>query len=363
MKELDVLVVGAGFSGMYMLHKVRQQGLRVQVFEAGSDVGGTWYWNRYPGARCDIESMEYSFQFDEELQQEWQWTERYSAQPEILNYAQHVAERFDLRSDITFNTRVERMIYDETGAKWKVTLDSGETIAARFVVAATGCLSVPSTPKISGADNFSGPIYHTGRWPHEPVDFTGKRVAVIGTGSSGIQSIPVIAEQAQQLTVFQRSPNYSVPAKNAPMDQNLQQRIKARYADFREINKLQPFGFGSRHPSNGGFVMDVPPAARREQFELHWNQGGLLFGGAFADIVFDAEANNEAAEFVRSKIRETVSDSEVAEKLCPDSTLFCKRLCADTNYFETYNKAHVQLVDINDTPIEEITSTGIRTHL
>jgi cyclohexanone monooxygenase len=361
MKNHDAIVIGAGFAGMYMLHRLRQQGMDVRVFEAGSDVGGTWYWNRYPGARCDVESLEYSYQFDEELQQEWEWRERYAPQAEILDYARHVADRFSLREDIQFNTRVQAMAFDEDAGCWLVTTDDGQQCKANFVIAATGCLSVPVTPQIPGQENFRGEIYHTGRWPHKPVDFTGKRVGVIGTGSSGIQSIPLIAEQADQLYVFQRTPNYSVPAQNGPMPPELQRRIKARYADFREQNKQMIVGFGVRHPRNDGFVFDLRPEEREQQFERHWQLGGLLFGGAFGDLFTDPEANEEASRFVRNKIREIVQDPDVAARLSPDTSILCKRLCADTNYFATYNRDNVHLVDVKASPIEEITETGLRT--
>ena len=296
MKNYDVIVIGAGFAGMYMLHRARQMGLDVRVFEAGSDVGGTWYWNRYPGARCDVESMEYSYQFDEDLQQEWEWTERYAAQPEILDYARHVADRFELHEDIQFDTRVSSLVFDEEAACWQVATEDGERVRANFVVAATGCLSVPVTPEIAGQERFGGDVYHTGNWPHEPVDFSGKRVGVIGTGSSAIQSIPLIAEQAQQLYVFQRTPNYSVPAQNAPMNPDLQRRLKARYPEFRQQNKQMMIGWGARHPRNEGFVFDMEPEEREQQFERHWQMGGLLFIGAFGDLVVDEEANEQACE-------------------------------------------------------------------
>ena len=361
MKSYDAIVIGAGFAGMYMLHRLRQQGMDVRVFEAGSDVGGTWYWNRYPGARCDVESMEYSYQFDEDLQQEWQWTERYAPQPEILNYARHVADRFSLREDIQFNTRVESMVFDEGADCWLVTTGDGEQSRANFVVAATGCLSVPVTPQIPGQSSFRGEVFHTGSWPHDPVDFSGKRVGVIGTGSSGVQSIPLIAQQASALYVFQRTPNYSVPAHNGPIPQQLQSRIKARYGELREQNKQMGIGFGARHPRNDGFVFDMPEQEREQQFERHWQLGGLLFLGAFGDLVTDQAANEEACQFVRDKIHEIVEDPDVAECLSPHSSIFCKRLCADTNYFATFNRDNVHLVDVSASPVEEITATGLRT--
>jgi cyclohexanone monooxygenase len=359
--KYDAIVVGAGFAGMYMLHRLRQQGMEVRVFEAGDDVGGTWYWNRYPGARCDIESMEYSYQFDEELQQEWEWSERYAPQPEILDYARHVADRFQLREDIQFNTRVSAMQYDEAKACWLVTTDDGEQQLANFVVAATGCLSVPITPEIPGQDSFKGEVYHTGNWPHHKVDFSGKRVGVIGTGSSGVQSIPLIAQEAAELYVFQRTPNYSVPAHNGPLSPELRQRIKNRYSELRLQSKQMQIGWGGRHPRNDGYVYDMTPEEREQQFERHWQLGGLLFMGAFGDMLLDEQANVAAGEFVRNKIREAVQDPEVAAKLCPDNMIFCKRLCADTHYFETYNRDNVHLVDVRESPIQAITATGLCT--
>ncbi len=361
MRNFDAVVIGAGFAGMYMLHRLRLQGLDTRVFEAGSDVGGTWYWNRYPGARCDVESMEYSYQFDGELQQQWEWSQRYAPQPEILDYARHVADRFQLRDDIQFDTRVQALDFDEESATWAVTTDDGRQCRANFVVAATGCLSVPNIPQIDGMDTFEGKVYHTGTWPHGEVDFSGKRVGVIGTGSSAIQAIPLIAAQAAQLYVFQRSPNYSVPAQNGPLDPDLQRRIKARYADLREQNRQMVTGFGARHPRNDGCALEMTPQEREQQLERHWQLGGLLFGSAFGDTFFDIHANEAAAEFVRNKIRGIVHDPELAEKLCPDSTIFCKRLCADTGYFETYNRDNVHLVDVKAAPIEAITPGGLRT--
>jgi len=248
--DVDVVVVGAGFAGMYMLHKLRSVGLSARVLDTASDVGGTWYWNRYPGARCDVPSMEYSYSFDHDLQQDWEWTERYSGQPEILRYASHVADRFDLRTDITFDTRVTSATFEQESSSWTVVTDGGEQIVSRFFVLATGCLSSANLPGIVGLDDFTGPVLHTGRWPHEPVDLTGKRVGVIGTGSSGIQAIPHLAASAGHLTVFQRTANYSVPAHNGPLEPGFQADIKAEYSDFRAANRLETAGFGSRTVRN-----------------------------------------------------------------------------------------------------------------
>jgi len=360
-REVDVVVVGAGFAGLYMLHKLRQQGLAVQVFEAGDGVGGTWYWNRYPGARCDIESMEYSYGFDEELQQEWEWTERYAPQPEILSYANHVADRFDLRRDIQLETKVTAATFDEGTRTWQVGTDRGDEVTARFVIMATGCLSAANTPAIPGADSFEGPTYHTGTWPHEGVDFTGQRVGVIGTGSSAIQSIPIIAEQATELTVFQRTATFTVPAWNQPLDPVAVKEIKAEYAEFRAENRLMPSAFGARMERTDRSAHEVTDEERREEFERRWANGGLGFLGAYNDLLLDKAANDLAAEFVREKLREVVEDPELVRKLTPDQVVGCKRLCVDTGYWATFNQDHVHLVDLRETPIEAITPTGIRT--
>ena len=275
--EFDVVIVGAGFAGLYMLHRARGLGLRAVVFEAGDGVGGTWYWNRYPGARCDVESMEYSYQFDDTLQQEWHWSERFAPQPEILKYANHVADRYDLRRDIRFSTRVTAAHFDEAGARWNVTTDRGDQVSGRFVVMATGCLSSTNKPAFPGLETFTGPTYHTGEWPHEPVDFSGKRVAVIGTGSSAIQSIPIIAKQASELWVFQRTANYSVPARNAPLDPGYEARIKAEYPAFRARNSQMMGAFGSAFPRSEVSIFSASDEERNRAFAERWNRGGLGF--------------------------------------------------------------------------------------
>lgn len=356
----DAIIVGAGFAGLYMLHRFRLQGLKAVVVEAGSDVGGTWYWNRYPGARCDVESLEYSYQFSDELQQEWHWSERYAAQPEILAYLQHVADRFDLRRDIHFSTRVDSATFDEGRNEWLLRTENGTAYRGRWCVMATGCLSVPNVPDIAGGDRFQGAVYHTGRWPHDGVDFSGQRVGVIGTGSSAIQSIPLIAEQASHLYVFQRTPNFSVPARNAPMDPELEAAIKANYPDFRARNNQMQSAFGARHPRNEGSALEVTAEERQRQFEHHWQLGGLLFLRAFGDLLINPAANETAAEFIRDKVRDIVRDPDTAEKLLPDSVVGCKRLCADTGYYETFNRDNVTLVDLRREPIETITENGIR---
>ena len=360
---LDVIVVGAGFAGVYALYKFRRLGFSVRAFEAGGDVGGTWYWNRYPGCRCDIESIYYSYQFDDDLQQEWEWTERYASQPEILSYIRHVADRFDLRRDIQFNTRVTAATFeeatDQTPSYWTVTTDDGQTHRARFCIMASGVLSTPNLPDIPGRDTFAGDTYHTGRWPHEEVDFTGLKVAVIGTGSSGIQCIPLIAAQAGQVTVFQRTPNYAVPAANRPLAQDELNDVKSRYGEIRAASKK---GFTALpFKPAGRSALAVSEQEREEVYEQWWGNFGLAFQGAFADLLFDALANRTASDFVRRKIRELVDDEKVAELLTPDFPLGCKRMCVDTDYYTTYNRRNVTLVDIGREPIDGIAPEGIRT--
>jgi cyclohexanone monooxygenase len=358
-KQFDAIVVGAGFAGVYMLHKLKGLGLDVQVLEAGSGIGGTWFWNRYPGARCDIESMEYSYQFSSELQQEWEWSERYATQAEILTYIEHVADRFDLRGNIALNTRVAAAHFDDSTSRWTVTTEDGSELNAKYVVMATGCLSSTNLPDFEGLHSFQGDWYHTGSWPHEPIDFSGKRVAVVGTGSSGIQSIPLIAEQAKHLTVFQRSPNFSIPAHNQPLDAERVRGIKANYPAFRQANSQTAFhaDFGY----NEANAMDVSAEEREHEYERRWAHGGLPFLAAFADLVFSSESNETAAEFVRGKISGIVDDPEIARLLSPTSVVGCKRLCVDSNYYATFNRSNVSLVDVSASPIQAITETGLNT--
>ena len=357
----DVVIVGAGIAGLQMLYRVRELGLTVRAFEAGTDVGGTWYWNGYPGARCDVESLEYSYQFSEELQQEWEWTERFATQPEILRYLNHVANRFDLRRDIQFNMRVEALTYDEDAGRWTVRTAAGDETTARFAVMATGCLSSANVPAFAGLDTFAGEIYHTGRWPHHDVDFTGKRVGVIGTGSSGIQSIPVVAEQAAELYVFQRTAAYSLPAGNHPLDPAEQAAIKADYAGFRARNNRMPSAGNSRFPANPASIFDATPDEREAAFEFRWARGGPGLLGTYGDIMVNKDANDIAAEYVREKIRQIVKDPELAARLSPEQVLGCKRICLDTNYYETFNRPNVHLVNVAAAPIERLTQAGIRT--
>jgi cation diffusion facilitator CzcD-associated flavoprotein CzcO len=353
----DLVIVGAGFSGLYMLHRARNLGLSAVVLEAADGVGGTWYWNRYPGARCDVESMQYSYQFSDELQQEWDWSERYATQPEILRYANRVADRFDLRRDIRFNARVSAAAFDEAAGRWTVRTADGARYSAQFCVMGTGCLSLANTPKFRGLETFAGDCYHTGQWPHEDVDFTGRRVAVIGTGSSAIQAIPVIAQQAKQVYVFQRTPNYTIPAHNAPLDPDYRNRIKASYAEFRA--KAKAMATGVLYELNLKSALETTPEERRREFEKRWAEGGTTFMGAFTDLLASHEANETAAEFVRGKIREIVKNPKTAELLAPKNVIGCKRLCVDTDYWATFNRPNVMLVDVSGSPIKEMTQKGV----
>jgi cyclohexanone monooxygenase len=358
--RFDAVVVGAGFAGLYMLHRLRALGFSAKVYEAAAGLGGTWYWNRYPGARCDVESLEYSYSFSKELEQEWEWTERYATQPEILRYLNHVAERFDLKRDIQFETRVTAAIFDEPAGRWTIHTDRGDQVSAQFCIMATGCLSAAKIPDFKGRDSFLGKTYHTGHWPHEEVDFTGQRVGVIGTGSSGIQSIPMIARQAAHLFVFQRTPNFSVPAHNVPLAPEVKADWKANSADYRQEARQGSFGILFEH--NEKPALEATPEERQREYEKRWQRGGACMLGAFADLIVNQEANDTASEFIRSKIREIVRDPAVAGKLLPrDHPLGTKRLCLDTGYYATFNRANVTLVDVRPTPIEEITPTGLRT--
>jgi cyclohexanone monooxygenase len=359
--KYDAIIVGAGFAGMYMLHRLRELGFSATILEAADGVGGTWYWNRYPGARCDVKSMDYSFSFDDELQQEWEWSEKYATQPEILRYANHVADRFDLRRDIQFETRVASAIYDEASHRWLITTDGGETVNAHYYLIATGCLSVPKSIDITGTDSFAGATYHTADWPRDGVDFSGLTVGVIGTGSSAIQSIPIIAGQAAELTVFQRTPAYSLPAFNRPLDVQERAAWKARYPEHREKSRYSLFGVPD-YPMEHA-ALDVTPPERERLYEQAWKTGELIaLMQQFNDLLVDKEANETAGEFVRNKIRAVVKDPEVAETLCPTSfPIGTKRACLDTNYYETFNQKHTHLVDLRKTPIEKITTRGVQT--
>ncbi|WP_228000304.1 NAD(P)/FAD-dependent oxidoreductase [Mycolicibacterium sp. P1-5] len=357
---VDVVVVGAGFAGLYALHKFRSQGLSVRLFEGAPDVGGTWYFNRYPGARCDVESVDYCYSFSDELQQQWTWTEKYATQKEILAYINWVADKLDLRRDITFDTRVTSAVLDEGTLRWTVTTDAEERVQARFVVMATGPLSAALTPNFPGLDSFRGEIYHTAHWPHEGVDFTGKRVAVIGTGSSGVQSIPIIADQAQQLYVFQRTPNYSVPAGNRPLTAEEVADIKANYGQRRVMSWRS--GGGSPHVAHPKLTMEATPEERQEAFEKRWELGGVLFSKTFSDQMISLEANDEARKFYEAKVRAVIDDPELADLIIPDDhPIGTKRICTDSNYFQTFNRPNVRLISVRETPIESIDETGILT--
>ncbi|HEY3680703.1 MAG TPA: NAD(P)/FAD-dependent oxidoreductase [Bradyrhizobium sp.] len=359
-KVYDAVVVGAGFGGMYMLHRLRALRLSVRVYEQGDGVGGTWYWNRYPGARCDVESMQYSYSFSDELQQEWDWTERYAPQPEILKYANHVADRFDLRRDIEFSTRVERAVFDESANRWSVTVDGGRTVSASYVILATGCLSNARMPDIEGLKDFKGKVYHTGHWPHEAVDFTGLRVGVIGTGSSSIQSVPVIAEQASHLTVFQRTANFSIPARNAELTAEEREAFRSRYPEIRRFAREEARnGIYTEMPDRG--ALDDGDNERRAKYEARWAKGGLTFMSVYNNLALDKAANDTAAGFVRQKIAEIVKDPATAKLLQPDNhPIGSKRICIDTDYYAAFNRPNVTLVDIKSAGIEKILPNAVR---
>ncbi|MEC9100897.1 MAG: NAD(P)/FAD-dependent oxidoreductase [Pseudomonadota bacterium] len=358
MENVDAVIVGAGFSGLYLLHRLRKAGFSTRVFERGGGVGGTWYWNRYPGARCDVESLQYSYSFDEQLQQEWHWPEKFSAQPDILAYANHVADRFDLKKDIEFNTEVKVGCFDEKSSSWKITTSKGEKVTARFFIMATGCISTTQVPSIKGLNNYKGNTYHTGNWPHEEVNFAGQNIAVIGTGSSGIQSIPVLAEQANNLTVFQRTPNYSIPSQNEPMTNKYEQSWKDVYTARRK--EMRYSAHGSLKDLNNVPALSVDEEQRQKLYSERWAIGGTGFLGSFNDLLTNADANYTAAEFVRQQIKKIVEDQETAEILCPTTyPIGTKRICIDTGYFETYNRKNVKLIDISKRPIQRLVSNGI----
>ncbi|BAQ49081.1 MULTISPECIES: flavin-containing monooxygenase [Methylobacterium] len=360
-RRYDAIVVGAGFSGLYQLHLLRDRlGLSVRVLEAAGGIGGTWYWNRYPGARCDSESYYYSYSFSRELEDEWDWTERYPDHGEIRRYLDHVADRFDLRRDIQLGTCVAGAAYDEAANRWTVTTESGECFEAQFLITAVGCLSSTNVPEIPGLARFSGAQYHTGRWPHDGVDFSGKRVGLIGTGSTGIQAAPVIAAEAAHLTVFQRTANYSVPARNGPMDDAFRTWVRENSSELRAKARAapngHPFDFSDRS------ALAVSPQERQAIYEAAWERGGLRFRAAFRDIMLDPDANETASAFIRDKIRGLVHDPVVAETLTPRDHLFgTKRPPIDTHYFETFNRSNVKLVDLKATPIAAIVPEGVRT--
>jgi len=356
-QSVDAVVVGAGFGGIYMVHRLREAGFTVQGIETAGGVGGTWYWNRYPGARCDIPSLLYSYSWSDDLIDNWRWSEKYAPQPEILAYANFVADRLNIRDHFKFNTRVAHAIYNEVTKRWDVTTDSGEVFDAQYCIMATGCLSAPRDPDFDGAANFKGESYITGRWPHEKVDFTGKRVAMIGTGSSGIQSMPLIAAEAAQVTVFQRTPNYSLPALNGPIPEEERAAFREGLPVYREMLAAGDPGFPL--PPEGWVPTDEELAALTEGL---WNGGGLVSLTVIPNLIRDEYINEAAGQFVRNKIAEIVKDPKVAEKLTPREFPFAtKRACVDTDYYASYNRDNVSLIDLRETPIEAITETGIKT--
>ena len=359
-EELDVIIVGAGFSGLYMLYKMRKMNLKALIIERASDAGGTWFWNRYPGARCDIESIEYSYSFSDELQQEWNWSNRYSDQSEILDYINYVVKKFNLKENIVFNTSVKSATFDENLKNWIVETDS-KSYSSKFCVMATGTLSSIKQPNFDGLENFKGDWYVTGEWPHEKLDFTSKKVAIIGTGSSAVQSIPVIAEEAKNLTVFQRSPNYTIPANNRPLTEKELSNAKSSYDQIREKAKYTRAGIGYNQFDERK-LLDLSSEEIKKELNNRWKIGGQeIFTAGFTDVGVNVEANKIVADFVKSKIKEIVKDPNVAELLSPEDAIGCKRLCADTNYFETYNRENVELIDLNSNPINSITENGILT--
>ena len=355
----DVVVVGAGFAGLYMHHKLRELGLSAIGFEAGDGVGGTWYWNRYPGARCDVESMQYCYSFSDEVTEEWNWSERYASQPEILRYIEFVAGKYDLTRDIRFETRVVSATYDDAQREWLVVTDRGDRVRARFCIMATGNLSSSRIPDMPGLADFGGPVLHTGRWPQAGMDFTGKRVAIIGNGSSGIQAIPRIAAQADKLFVLQRSPSFSVPARNRKLNEAEIADWKSRHREIRaEMRRVRS---GALLEFNDKSAVAVSDAEREGEYQRRWSNGGASFLYAFNDIMRSEEANATAADFVRGKIAETVRDPRLAAKLQPTGVpLGAKRICVDTDYFETFNRSNVELVDLKERPIEAFEASGIR---
>jgi cyclohexanone monooxygenase len=360
--QFDVIIVGAGVGGLYAIHRLRKLGLKVRAFEAGDGVGGTWYWNRYPGCRCDVDSLEYSYSFDNALQQEWKWPERYGTQPEILRYINHVADRFDLRRDIQFSTRVRSAVFNNKSNLWTLKTDKGDVVTASYVIMATGNLSTPRTPNYPGLESFKGRWYHTGLWPKEGVDFSGLRVGIIGTGSSGVQSIPHIASQAKHLHVFQRTANFSLPARNGPLDAEIERKHKSEYPERRRAAYDTPFGIAGYPPPDKS-ALDVGEEERRRTYESKWRDGGSIsYLYAYTDLLVNKASNDTASEFVREQIRATVKDPKTAQLLCPnDHPIGTKRLILDTNYYETYNRPNVTLVDARSAPIKEITPKGLRT--
>ena len=359
--NVDVIIIGAGFAGLYAKYRFRELGLAAFGFEAAPDIGGTWYWNRYPGARCDVESLDYCYSFSLDVLNEWKWSERFATQPEILQYINFVADKYDLRRDYAFDTRVIAAYFDEVETQWVVRTDHGHEVRCRYLLSAVGGLSLPKAPAIDGLDDFEGRWVQTGFWPREPVEVKGKRVAVIGTGSSGIQCIPLLAEDAAQLTVFQRTPNFSVPAHNSEIDPAYEAEVRADYVAHHKRNRSTKGGVPQRI-NTGVSAMSVSDEERRAKFEQAWGFGTFALQSVFNDISSNPDSNAKAAAFVHEKIKGIVNDPEVAEKLLPKTFPFgTKRLCLDTGYYAAFNRSNVALVDIRETPIERITKTGIKT--
>ena len=359
--EYDVIIIGAGISGMFQLLRLRDMGLKVRVFEAGTGVGGTWYWNRYPGARFDSESYSYGYSFSKELLDEWEWSEHFSAQPETLRYLNYVADKFELRPDIEFEARIASAHYDEAANEWEIAIDGGRKARARFLITAVGPISAPTMPNIPGVEDFKGDAYHTGTWPHETVSFAGKRVAVIGTGATGVQTIQEVAKTVGHLTVFQRTPNYCAPLHNRPITAEEQVRIKASYPEI--FAKCARSHGAFMHEADPRYAVETPPDEREEFLqELYDSPGFGIWMGNFRDMFVDEEANAIVTEFINRKIRERVKDPALAEKMIPTNHGFgTRRVPLETNYYEVYNQDNVELVDVRETPIETITETGIRT--
>ena len=358
--DVDVLIVGAGYAGLLMLHRVRGLGLSARVLERGETVGGTWNWNRYPGARCDTESLEYSYQFSDELFRGWQWSERFARQGELLRYAQHVAERFDLLRDIRFSTAVRAARYDEAGRCWQVEDAGGGVLRSRYLVLATGCLSSTNHPAIEGLNGFAGPLLHTGSWPQQGADLKGKRVGIIGTGSSAVQAIPEMAPEVAELWVFQRTANYVVPAHNGPIDPAYQAEVLGDPRRFRQNNATMTRAHGYRNRGQSLQALARPREEVEQDLERRWQTGGLNFLDGYTDLLTDLRANAIAADFVRAKIRSIVRDPAVAQRLCPSHPIGCKRVSVGDGYYEAYNRDNVHLVDIAAAPIERIEPDGLR---
>ncbi|SEN03136.1 phenylacetone monooxygenase [Mesobacillus persicus] len=355
--DFDAVIIGAGFAGMYMLHSLREAGFSTKAFEAAEDVGGVWYFNRYPGARCDIESIVYTYLFSEKLYQDWTWTSRYPDQPEILSYLNYVADKLNLRKDIQFKTRIHAAHYDEANENWRIYLNDGTSVTAKYFIPAVGGLSATNVPNFKGLNHFKGEWYHTGNWPKDEVDFNGKRVGVIGTGSSGVQVIPIVAKEAEHLTVFQRTPQYMLPARNHQLDPEFIRQTKADYKEIKQ--QVRNSATGDLRKSMNCSVFDVTKEERLQALEEAWEKGGFIPG--FTDVFTDEKANETVAEFLRSKISDIVHDPETAEKLMPTYYYGTKRQVLNTDYLETFNRDNVTLIDVKKAPIEEITTTGVRT--